>query len=325
MTRTVIVPFDGSVCALHALPFARAAARIFGGRLILLHAIDREGSPARPRSDAEPAPVALDDLVRMLGREGIAAEAEVRRGSPAEVIRTAANEHRADLIVMASHQRHGLARWLHGSVTEAVLHQTRVPVLVIPHDGAHVPPDRSPLRVLVPLDGSPFAEVALDLVRFAAATRPVEVVLVQVARLQVGMIGPLTPYAVDPTDGIRHAETYLGRLADALRAEGVPTQVRVVESQQTTACELLRLAERERVTAIVMATHGRGALAHLALGSVSTGVLEHSPIPVMLVPGRATWQRPTPAEEPTVTASPADATPPDAPLATTGHAEAQPV
>jgi nucleotide-binding universal stress UspA family protein len=304
MTRTVIVPFDGSVCALHALPFARAAARIFGGRLIVLHAIDHDrpqprrgdAEQSRHRGEAEPAPIELDDLIRMLGRVGIAAEAEVRPGSPAEVIRAVAAERKADLIVMASHQRHGLARWLHGSVTEAVLHQTRVPVLVIPHDGARVPPDRSPLRILVPLDGSPFAEVALDLVRFAAATRPVEVLLVQVARLQVGMLGTVTPYTVDLTDSIRQAESYLERLAEALRADGIPTRVNVVESQRTTTGELLAVAERERVNAIVMATHGRGALAHLALGSVSTGVLEHSPIPVMLVPGRATKRRPVPVE-----------------------------
>jgi nucleotide-binding universal stress UspA family protein len=292
----VIVPFDGSVCALHALPFARAAARIFGGRLIVLRALQHERPPARPADD-DAVPIEVDDLVRMLGKEGIAAEAEVRQGSPAQVIRAIAAERRADLIVMASHQRRGLDRWLHGSVTEAVLHQSRVPVLVIPHDGAHVPPDRAPLQVLVPLDGSDFAEAALDLVRSTAATRPVEVLLVQVARMRVGMLGDLTPYPIDLEDGPSQAEAYLQPIADRLLADGIPTRVSVVESQQSTACALLRLAEREEVNAIVMATHGRGALAHLALGSVSTAVLEHSPIPVLLVPGRAVWQRPSQASQ----------------------------
>src|SRR3954447_11726132 len=98
-------------------------------------------------------------------------------------------------------------------------------------------------------------------------------------------MGGLMPYAIDLEDGPRQARSYLERIAETLRAESIPTRVSVVESQQATAAELLDLAEREEVNAIVMATHGRGALAHLALGSVSTGVLEQGPISVMLVPG----------------------------------------
>jgi nucleotide-binding universal stress UspA family protein len=292
-SQTVLVPLDGSLCAIHALPFARAAARTSGGRLVLLRALDR--SPSRPSNPGGPAcPVSiegaqaeLDGLVRMLEREGIAAEAQIRREPPAAAIRVAALAHKADLIVMASHQRHGLDRWLHGSVTEAVLHGSPVPILIVPGEGAHVPPDGSPLRALVPLDGSAFALAALDAVRRLAVSRPVEALLTTVTRLRIAMVGPLTPYAIDLEDCRRQSEIALKGIADGLTASGIPTSTRVLQSRLSIAEEILALAERERINAIVMATHGRGALAHLALGSVSTAVLEHSPIPVLLVPGRA--------------------------------------
>jgi nucleotide-binding universal stress UspA family protein len=278
-SQTVIVPLDGSLCAVHALPFARAAARTSGGRLVLLRAVEGGDGSA---SQSE-----LDGLVRMLGREGIVAEAQVRWGSPAAAIRAAALAHRADLIVMASHQRHGLDRWLHGSVTEAVLRGSPVPVLIVPREGAHVPPDGAPLRTLVPLDGSAFALAALDAVRRLATSRRIDVLLTTVTRVRVAMVGPLTPYAFDLDDGQRQTEASLMKMAEDLTADGIPTSTRVLRSQSSIAEEILALAERERVHSIVMATHGRGALAHLALGSVSTAVLEHSPIPVRLVPGRA--------------------------------------
>lgn len=295
-SQTVLVPLDGSLCAVHALPFARAAARTSGGRLVLLRAVDRSRSLSDGPSglasatSTEAVQAELDGLVQMLGREGIAAEAQVRRGPPAAAIRAAALAHRADLIVMASHQRHGLDRWLHGSVTEAVLHGSPVPVLIVPREGAHVPPDGSPLRALVPLDGSAFAQSALDAVRHLSAARRIEALLTTVTRLRVAVVGPLTPYAVDLEDGQRQTEACLQEIANRLGADGVPASTRVLQSRVSIAEELLALAERERVHSIIMATHGRGALAHLALGSVSTAVLEHSPIPVLLVPGRAAGQ-----------------------------------
>ena len=90
-----------------------------------------------------------------------------------------------------------------------------------------------------------------------AASRPVEVLLVQVARLQVGMLGTMTPYTIDLADSMRQTETYLERLAATLRADGIPSRVSVVESQQTTADAILALAD-PRGQRIVMATHGRG-------------------------------------------------------------------
>src|ERR1700676_5028717 len=104
----------------------------------------------------------LTDLVPALRREGINADAQLRRAPPAEAVVDVARSEHADLIVMASHQRHGFDRWLHGSVTEEVLQHTSTPLLVVPALAA--PSTRPRPRILVPLDGSPAGEAALNLV-----------------------------------------------------------------------------------------------------------------------------------------------------------------
>src|SRR5438445_9273715 len=84
----------------------------------------------------------------------------LRAEPPARAIVGVARAEHADLIVMASHQRHGFNRWLHGSVTEDVLQNTSTPLLVVP--AKSVQSSGRTLRVLVPLDGSPAGEAALD-------------------------------------------------------------------------------------------------------------------------------------------------------------------
>src|SRR5438132_213319 len=83
-----------------------------------------------------------------LRAEGIQTDAELRAASPAQAIIEVARERDVDLIVMASHQRHGLNRWLNGSVTEQVLARTSTPLLVVPALGE--PPTTQSVRVLVP-------------------------------------------------------------------------------------------------------------------------------------------------------------------------------
>jgi nucleotide-binding universal stress UspA family protein len=61
-------------------------------------------------------------------------------GPPVEAIVEAARYRDADLIVMSSHGRSGIARLVMGSVTETVLRATTVPVLVIRPDGAPLAP-----------------------------------------------------------------------------------------------------------------------------------------------------------------------------------------
>jgi nucleotide-binding universal stress UspA family protein len=284
VVRTLIVPLDGSLKSVQTLPFARAAARTLGGRVVLLRAVQHAGPHASP---ARPAPVLseLEGLARELRKEGIAAEAQVRWADPASAIVDAAREYDASIIVMADHQGHRFRDWLRGEVTEQVLHQTPVPVLVVPADGAPVPADDSTRRIVVPLDGSALAESAVVQLRRITEPKPLEVHLVSVIPRLIGPFGVVLPYVPDPETDRRQSERYLDEIAATLRAEGVVAHPWVIfQAGDSVAREILDLAQRTGADVIAMATHGRSHLAHLALGSVSTEILEHSPVPVLLTP-----------------------------------------
>jgi Universal stress protein family len=139
-----------------------------------------------------PVPLELElrALVRTLAEEGIDADAVVRAAEPAQAIVDVVAERDADLIVMASHQRHGLDRWLNGSVTEQVLSLSRTPLLVVPAGTTNTTPPVQ--RILIPLDGTPVGEAPLDFLRERATTRPIDVLLVRIvsdAPIVVG-VGP---------------------------------------------------------------------------------------------------------------------------------------
>ena len=284
MVQTLIVPLGGSPTSIQALPIARAAARTLGGRLVLLRAVQHAGRHASPTNPG-PVLLELEDLARELRKEGIAAEVQIRWADPASAIVDAAREYDASIIVMADHRGHRFRDWLSGKVTEEVLHQTGVPVLVVPADGAPLPADGSARRVLVPLDGSALAESALVQLRRITGPRSLEVQLFSVIPRPIGPYGVILPYVPDPETDRRATERYLDEIAATLRAEGVVAHTQVIfQGADSVAREILHLARRMGADIIAMATHGRGHLEHLALGSVSTEVLEHSPVPVLLTP-----------------------------------------
>src|SRR5260370_17968615 len=74
MSQTVVVGLDDSQLAARALPFARTVARLWGGRMVLVHATAHQGGPSFS---------GLNDLAGALRGEGIDAEAVVRAPPPA--------------------------------------------------------------------------------------------------------------------------------------------------------------------------------------------------------------------------------------------------
>src|ERR1043166_3886311 len=87
---------------------------------------------------------------------------DVHEGQAALMILAAARETSADLIAMATDRWTDLDRWLNGSVVDQVVRDTSVPVLLISPHCTRSWEDDWLLDVLVPLDGSPLAESALQ-------------------------------------------------------------------------------------------------------------------------------------------------------------------
>ncbi len=70
-----------------------------------------------------------------LSKEGIAAQTVIVSGRPVDEILSYASKNQVDLIIMSTHGRAGISRWVFGSVVERVLRHSAVPVLIVPPPG----------------------------------------------------------------------------------------------------------------------------------------------------------------------------------------------
>lgn len=289
MVPTLIVPLIGSVESVHVLQSARAAARTSGGRLVLLRAVPHRHPPAR-RGDEARLRLELESLAHELHRDGIAVDAQVRRAEPGAAIVDAVREFDASAIVRSSDVGNDLAGWLRRTIVDEVMHQIRIPVLIIPAGEVMAPAPGPQLRVLVPLDGSALAESALVHLLEIAGSRSLEVRLVGVVHLRLGPLGAVLPSVPDLETERRATTRYLHDLAATLRARGVVTQTDLVESQDSVGRALLDVARRSVVDVVAMAARRLNTRGDHRLGAVAAEVLEHSPVPVLLVPSPSGMQ-----------------------------------
>jgi nucleotide-binding universal stress UspA family protein len=144
MYRRIVVPLDGSALAERALPQAQELARLGGAPLHLVRVVDltrleqygayglalEYGGLATVLDDeAGTARAYLDGVAKRSSAARVTATTEVRRGLAARELVAAVRP--GDLVVMATHGRGGLSRWLLGSVAEDVVRQAPVPVLLV--------------------------------------------------------------------------------------------------------------------------------------------------------------------------------------------------
>jgi nucleotide-binding universal stress UspA family protein len=135
----ILVPLDASELAEQALPHAAELARRFEGELELVtvvHGSREETLEGHdPQSDWDPRALEAQEYVEgvagRLSQEGLSVHTAVRWGDVAEEIMAHSAESDCDLIVMCTHGRSGLGRWVYGSIADRTLRYARVPVLLV--------------------------------------------------------------------------------------------------------------------------------------------------------------------------------------------------
>ncbi len=149
MLKHVLIPLDGSLFAEKAIDHARHILAS-DGKITLITSIQTPTPPlyAYPSPDvleevdhdleymknAQPhAHGYLDKLAKNLQLNGYHVEIEIQSGDAADKIIELAETLHPDAIVMSTHGRSGLSRWLFGSVTQKVLGATPCPVYIIPN------------------------------------------------------------------------------------------------------------------------------------------------------------------------------------------------
>ena len=203
-----------------------------------------------------------------------------------------------DLVVMMSHGRTGLSRWVLGSVAQYIARHAKTPVLVlrenIPLVGGMDTTERR-LDVLVPLDGSPRAELLLPgvagLLDDLRISSDVDVRLVYVldpCELKIAQM--------EESIAIEGAHAYLKHIAERMQAAYPHARLTITWSvavNSDVASALIAMAESRAGMAqtgvptsydlVAMATHGRTGLARWALGSITERVFGSLTLPLLML------------------------------------------
>jgi nucleotide-binding universal stress UspA family protein len=212
------------------------------------------------------------------------------RGRPSEVLPSLAEPENAQLVVMATHGRGPLMRAGLGSVADQVVRKGTVPVLLIrpDEDSPEIELEPSPplLRVLVPLDGSELAEMALQRTLLGAPSERVDLTLLRVVSFPPPSTLPGGGLSLGMDKEIVQAEhaasqRYLEGVAERLVPWGWTVTTKVIEDRSPSV-GIIDYAYANRVQLIAMATHGRGGAQRLLLGSVADKVIRGAPAPVLV-------------------------------------------
>ena len=202
----------------------------------------------------------------------------------AEILALAANKN-ADLIVMSTHGRSGFRRLALGSVAERVLHNATIPLLLV-REGAALHTTNPIEHLLVPLDGSSFAERSIPLaVELSTQTGATLTMLRVVQDLDVQNKQIIFKSEEAAEEAVTQwkllATRYLDELAKGIKAEGVKVSSMVLSGDPENL--IGTIAETLPADLIVMSTHGRSGVSRWVYGSVANKVLRTASCPVLLV------------------------------------------
>ncbi|MFN2276032.1 MAG: universal stress protein [Candidatus Promineifilaceae bacterium] len=289
MFSRILVPLDGSALAESALSLAEQFIEGSEGRLILLRVV-----PYFTVLAADP--LLYEEMNRLGEDEALAYLRSIRNelpdpgkadivcqvGSAADSILQYSMENDVDLIVMSSHGRSGINRWVYGSVAERIMSQAPCPTLII--NARQSSREGAPSKILVPLDGSGLAEQALHPALDLAQLLDAELYLLSVTtsgELRIETASEAGAFADIENGEVVKAKDYLQDLAENLDYQKVNYDVEIASGSVAEA--IMDYAAENGMELIIMSSHGRTGLKRWVYGSVAEKVLRGACCATMIV------------------------------------------
>ncbi|MDB2250058.1 universal stress protein [Halorubrum ezzemoulense] len=285
MYEDILVPFDGSEGAAEVLHHASEIAHWADATIHVLYVADTnrdsvtvvEGQTVDAL--AQEGEDIVEEATKTLDSLGVPSETDVVQGDPAPTIVEYAERYDHDLVVMPTHGREGLSRYLIGSVSEKVVRLSSVPVLTV-----RMQPDEQltfPYEdILIPTDGSTAAtHAAVHLAELAAALDTTVHVL---SVVDDSALGPDVRSTVAGNESEQAATDAVETVVSDAETHGVTDTVRHIE-HGTPAEEILDCIESNDIHAAGMGTTGKRGTDRILLGSVAEKTVRSAPVPVMTV------------------------------------------
>lgn len=290
--KEVLVGVDGSAPSELALQWAIAEAkqREWPLRLVCSYSLpsftaaslDGGYAALDDRTIRQSAQGILDSALAKVSEHGVKVTAELETGDAAGALIEASRS--ASLAVVGTRGGGGFTDRLLGTVSTAVPAHAHCPVVVVPLRSETTTTLSQPRKIVVGVDGSPSARIAL--------ARAVEEALLWDAELTAVAAVPLSqgggalswlPAAIDREQVLADVEVGL----EVMVKEAVGDTGLVVKRHALDGTGSWLLAEfSTAVDLVVVGSRGRGGFAGMLLGSTSQSVLHHASCPVLVVPSR---------------------------------------
>lgn len=291
----VLVCLDRSPASELALRYVIDVAKTFESAVTLVYVMEQpRPERAGPQTSdvlsweiaRREASVYLDQLrAQTADALGRSIQARLEQGAPAERIADVAREIGADLIVLSSHGEGGATSSNLGSTAQRLLAISRTSIFIV--HTANAISRMPPRRLLVPLDGSLRTESVLPTSARIARAYDAELLLVHVVQ------EPLPTLVLHAAEDLalanelasrleQEGRRYLQRLGDRLTHEHTTVRTLVVRHANERQA-LLEVSRDEEVDLIVLSAHGSACDAGHSFGSVTTDLLAHSELPMLVL------------------------------------------
>ena len=281
----ILCPLDRSELSNLALKYAVVGARVFNAHLTVLEAINydyprylSDELTTRVLEELEQYKTSAENDLAVHVRsiigdalDGISVSYRVLDLQPAEAISRVVEEVNTDLVVMGTHGYSGFKHWMLGSVTENMLHMSKVPIFTVRQKEDDFIDPKAPAA------GPDIQNILCSCDMSAASAQALQVAASLARRFEAG----LTAVWNSESNGSDEKEQLQQWIENTLQGY---SPVTCVVKQGKAAAQVIDLAREIQSDLVVIGARHRSFGDAMVIGRTTELVLRHAPVPVLAVP-----------------------------------------